>query len=392
MKFAFVSYYLPPTWGGQTIMVYRLLQSVKPDDYCLISRQNYDMDESEGNYSRRLPAKYYHLPPDAQITRGYRFGLSKVRETLNIPRAVLSRAGRIAEIVRQENCRAIVACTGEVLDLPAAYLASRMVGVPFYAYLFDYYSYQSLDPKERFFARRFEPIFLKGAAGIIVPNEFLRDELKERYGVEATVIYNPCDISEYERLPGHDFNSDGGEIRLVYTGAIYEAHFDAFRNLIAAINMLGRPDVKLHLYSASPVNWKHEGIYGPVVGHGHQEMSAIPRIQREADILFLPLAFESPYPTLIKTSATSKMGEYLAARQPTLVHAPRESFVAWYFRHHQCGLVVDKSDPAQLAQGIEQILNDASLRQRFSANAWERARSDYSVEVSQAKFAELLGV
>jgi glycosyltransferase involved in cell wall biosynthesis len=120
-------------------------------------------------------------------------------------------------------------------------------------------------------------------------------------------------------------------------------------------------------------------------------MSSVPHIQREADILFLPLAFESPYePVLINTSSTSKLGEYLAARQPILVHAPKASFVSWYFRRNECGLVVDESDPAKLARGIEQILSDESLRQKLSENAWERAQTDFSVAAAQDAFDELL--
>jgi len=392
MKFAFISHVLPPYWGGQTIMVYRLLQGLKGEDYCLLSGQDHLGEAHQGNHSRRLPAPYYHLSPGVQITRGNRYGLWRVRESLNVPLGLASRIRRIAKIARRESCHAVVACSGDLLDLPAGYLASRLVGIPFYAYIFDYYSYQSLNPIDRFFARWFEPFVLKGAAGVIVPNEVLRDELSERYGAKSTVIRNPCDLTEYESLPAHTPSVEG-EVRIVYTGAVYDAHYDAFRNLIAAINLLSRPNLKLHLYSAATIDWEREGIHGPVVHHGHQQMSSVPSIQREADILFLPLAFESPYePVLINTSSTSKLGEYLAARQPILVHAPKDSFVSWYFRRHECGLVVDESDPAKLAEGIEQILSDASLRQKLSVNAWERAQTDFSVAAAQSAFDDLLSL
>ena len=398
MKFAFISHLLPPTWGGQTIMIYRVLQGVSPEDYCLISPHNYEAEAFTGVYTWRLPARYHQLAPDAQLTRGYRFGLARARAAANVPLGLVSRARRIAAIVRREQCRAVVACTGSLLDLPAGYLASRMAGVPFYAYLFDYYSYQSTDPVESFYARRFEPWVLKGAAGIIAPNEFLRDELRARYGVEATVIRNPCDLSGYEEpleggdaLDAGDAAGGGGEVEIVYTGAVYEAHYDAFRNLVAGVGQLGRPGVRLHLYSASPVDWEREGISGPaVVLHGHRAASEVPGIQRRADILFLPLAFRSPYPVLIRTSATSKLGEYLAARRPILVHAPPDSFISWYFREHGCGVVVDREDPAELARAVERLAGDAGLRREVSARAWERARTDFSVAASQAAFARLL--
>jgi glycosyltransferase involved in cell wall biosynthesis len=389
MKFALVSQILPPDWGGQTVMLCRVLEGLDAEDYCLISPRDYDPGTYRGNGARRLPARYHRLPPEPQLKRGHRFGLERARQAVNVPLGVLARARAVARIVRGEGARAVVACTGDLLSLPAGYLASRLAGVPFYAYLFDYYSYSCTDPLERRYARLFERAALRGAAGIISPNEFLSDELRSRYGVESVVIRNPCDLSDYEGLPEQSPSPDG--FRIVYTGAIYEAHYDAFRNLVRAINLLGRPGVKLHIYSASPIDWERQGIAGPVVRHGYRDMSAIPGIQREADLLFLPLAFESPYPVLIRTSATSKLGEYLASARPILVHAPADSFISWYFREHGCGLVVDRSEPAELARAIERAMDDEGLRRRIGERARERARADFSVGTAQDAFARLLG-
>lgn len=390
MKFALVSHVLPPSWSGQAVMIYRLLRDLDPDDYCLISRPHYDAEAYQNDYSGRLPGRYYLLPLEFQITRRSRPGLAKWRRRINILRVFL--LGRqIAAILKRENCDAVVACTGALLDPPASYLASRLVGVSFYPYMFDHYSCQWTEPILRFFARRFEPVLLKGAVGIIVPNEFLRDELHRRYGVEATVIHNPCDITEYEAVPNDISDGNGGDIKIVYTGDVYDAQYDAFRNLLSAIELLEQDRIKLHLYTAQSLHdLEGKGIRGPIVYHEHQALSAIPGIQRQADLLFLPLAFTSPFPEVIRTSAPGKMGEYLAARRPILVHAPPDSFVVWYFRHYECGLVVDQGDPTELAQAIERVLADEGLRQRLSERAWERARSDFSIPVAQSRFAGLM--
>ncbi|HLM58094.1 MAG TPA: glycosyltransferase family 4 protein [Pyrinomonadaceae bacterium] len=393
MKFALLSHILPPTWSGQTVMLYRILRGFDPGDYCLVSRVDYAPGAFQGGDEYRLPARYYHLPVDARLTRGSRFGLWRAREGLNVPVGVVSRARKVARIIRREGCGAVVACTGDLFDPPAAYLASRMAGVPFYFYVFDYYSEQNHNAVWQFYARRFEPFLMRGAKCVITHNELMRDELRRRYGAEVAVVYNPCDLSDYESPPEAGPVAHGGaEVRIVYTGAVYEAHYDAFRNLVGAIGRLTRPGVRLHLYSGSPVDWEAEGISGPVVRHGYQQMSAVPAIQRAADILFLPLAFESPYPVLINTSAPSKMGEYLAARRPVLVHAPKDSFLARYFREHECGLVVDESDPARLAEAVQRLIGDADLRRRLVENAWARAQADFSVGASREAFARALGL
>lgn len=392
MKIALISHRLPPSGSGQALVIYRMLQCLSPDSYCLISPERYDLDRPGDNYTHKLPGTYYHLPPPFRVTRGHRFGLSDLREGVNIPLAVAQHARRIAEIVKREKCDAVVACTGDVAHLPAGYLASRRAGLPFYAYIFDHYSYREWrNPAAAFWARRFEPWLMRNSAAVIAPNETLRDDLREQYGVEAAVIHNSFDISPYETGGGAPSSAHDGEIKIVYTGDIYEAHYDAFRNLVAAIASLARPEVKLHIYTDRPQNELDAlGVCGPVVRHPHHAMTEMPGVQMESDLLFLPLAFDSPYPDLVRTSATTKLGEYLAARRPVLVHAPPRSFIAQYFRRHECGLVVDRLDSSLLAREIERLLGDAELRATLAARAWERAWEDFDIEASRAKFWNLL--
>ncbi|HEV2707706.1 MAG TPA: glycosyltransferase [Pyrinomonadaceae bacterium] len=394
MKFALVSYVLPPSWSGQAMMLYRLLRDLPPERYCLVT-----LDEGGGHngqeFSERLPGRYHFLPPEFRLTRGHRFGGAQANILVGLVWQIAVRARRIARIVKEEKCEAIVGCSGghDFVYFPAAYLASRLAGVPFYAYLFDDYATQWISPLVRFVARRLEPFIMKGAQGIVAHSEFLRDELRERYGVESIVIHNPCDLSDYEKeLPPEQTDvDDAEETRIVYTGAISDGQFGALRNLLAAIERLGRPGVKLHLYTAqSPEYWGARGLRGAVVFHEHQTVFAIPAIQRRADLLFLGLAFDSPYPEHIKTASPGKTGEYLAARRPILVHAPPDSFVVWYFRTHDCGLVVDADDPEALARALARLLEDEELRGRLTEKAWQRARADFSTETAQAKFVRLL--
>ena len=112
--------------------------------------------------------------------------------------------------------------------------------------------------------------------------------------------------------------------------------------------------------------------------------------KKQADLLFLPLAFDTHFPDLVRTSAPGKTGEYLAARRPILVHVPADAFLAWYFQQHECGLVVTESDPAKLAQAMETILTDPGLRRRLAENAWGRAKSHFSISASQKAFSQLM--
>jgi glycosyltransferase involved in cell wall biosynthesis len=241
---------------------------------------------------------------------------------------------------------------------------------------------------------------MKGATGVITPNEFMQREVLRRHGVAAVVIRNACDLAPYEALARQrettlkQAKGDDGEVRIVYTGGVGALHFHAFRNLLAAIGSLGRKDVKLHLYAPQPQTViEAEGIKGPVVYHVHQPVAAMPVVQMEADVLFLPLAFKSGYSAdIVRTAAPGKIGEYLAARRPILVHAPADSFVAWYFRHYECGLVVDRDDPEELAGALSRLLSDRELCEQLTTRAWQRACDDFDLPRAQARFASVLGL
>ncbi len=392
MKFALVSNVLPPSESAHAAIIYRLLRDLDPETYCLLSSTDYT-NNTGPNYSERFPGKYYHLPPNFQFTRGYRFGLQSLREKVNLAIGVVLRSRTISRILKREKCDTVIICTGgrEILDFPAAYLASRLTGVRFYAYLLDQYSHMVSYVLGNSYLRHLESRILKGATRVIVPNEFLRDELRQRFNVEAVVIHNMCDLEPYEHAFENESN-ETGETQIVYTGGIGPLHYDAFRNLLTAIKLLERKNVRLHLYSPQPrKDIESEGIAGPnVVFHEHEPVSAMPGIQQRADILFLALALNSQHPDIVRTAMPGKMGEYLASGRPILVHAPADSFVASYFRDHECGLVVDETDPAQLARAIDSLLNNADLRKSLGARAHDRAKADFDQVKEKARFTELL--
>jgi glycosyltransferase involved in cell wall biosynthesis len=399
MKFAVLSAILPPSASGQTMVLYNLLKGFSGEDYCLISQEEYQERSPNNDFTELLPGRYCTLADETFLRRGERFGVPQRLGYAYIPLRIRSRARHIADILRREGCTALVGCTSgwDCLNLPAGYFACRELGIPFYAYMFDYYSKQWEGPmywgEGRYvrLARRLEAMVVKGSAGVIAPNEFLRDELKDRYHIEPTVIHNPCDLSRYPMTYQKRATDTSREARIVYTGDIYDAHFDAFSNLMQAIKLTGREDVKLHAYTIRPSEYLREhGIDGPIVLHPHAANDLMPQIQADADVLFLALAFRSPYPAGNRTAAPGKTGEYLAAGRPVLVHAPRDSFVAWYFRTNQCGLVVDEDDPQLLARELTKLLADESLQQRLVANALKCAGTDFALSAVREKFVKLL--
>lgn len=392
MKLALVSHVLPPSDSGQATVLYRLFKTLDPASYCLMSARRYENYCSAQDDTSRLSGKYYPLP-GWQLTRGSRYGLAVIRSILNLilmPFAIILRAWSIARVVRRDQCDALVSCSGDLIDLPAAYLASRWTSIPLAAYFFDDYTFQWLTPWTRFIAGKLERLIVQGALSVIVPNEFLSEEIFRRHGVRATIIRNPVETIAGDSLFPPRLRHDD-EIRIVYTGSVYEAHYDAFRNLLKAIERSGQTNLQLHVHTAQPAERLRRVLDSDrVVFHEHLPLSAMPALQQSADILFLPLSFGAGYPSmLIRTSAPGKMGEYLASGKPVLAHAPSDSFVSWYLKIHDAAYVVDQAEPACLMQAIDEILNRPELCARRRINALGLARSDFSITRARAVFLGL---
>lgn len=384
-RFALVSHVLPPEWSGQAVVIGRLLEGLDASQYCLVSLKDYST--FPGNFVARLPGKYYNLPPEWQV----RFLADRATATwVNLFAGALVRGFRIARLLVGSGCRTVISASGNLVDLPAAYVAACITGARFVPYLFDDFTYQWPLNAGRKEARLIEKIIFHKANAIIVPNEFLKREIEGRHpGADVRVVRNPTERPTTVAVrPGRGDRSRDATRIITYTGAIYHVNLSAFRNLVAAIELDGVPPTEIHLYTAQSSEWLEEqGIKGSrVVMRGHVPPEYVRKIQQQADVLFLGFAFDSAIPELVATSAPGKLGDYLATGVPILAHVPADSFVAWYLTEHKCGMVVSEDGPDALSRGIKMILTDPTLRRYLQKNAQERARKDFDPREAQAAF------
>jgi glycosyltransferase involved in cell wall biosynthesis len=93
------------------------------------------------------------------------------------------------------------------------------------------------------------------------------------------------------------------------------------------------------------------------------------RLQKECDLLYLPLGFDTPWKDEVRTVYPTKAVEYLVSETPILLHAPGDSYTAHEAREMGWALVVDRQDPAMLQQAIVRLLSDNALREKLRAAA-----------------------
>jgi glycosyltransferase involved in cell wall biosynthesis len=392
-KFALISHVLPPSPSGQAVVLYRILSEVNEDGYYLINtREDLTLGKNSMDERFRLQGQYYSLPPEPALNHPRSFVLSWIRKTINIFIKFYVRTRNILDILRCEpETSALIACTGDFVDIPAGFLVSRIYGIPFYAYIFDDYMYQFLGI-QRWFVKLTAPFIFRHSAGIIGPNEFICREYQRRYSVPPALVRNPCDKTELEKEPCIQTYGQKSRIKIIYTGAVYLANFGCFRNLIQAMESLQEYPLELHIFTAqTPEDLAREDIQSEKTFiHSHVPYSEVLEEQRTGDILFLPLAFESPIPEIIRTSAPGKLGEYLASGRPVLAHVPANSFVAYYLKKNQCGLVASENDPDNLKNHILKLINDEGFGRKITQYARQTAKLDFDPQIASEKLVDFV--
>jgi glycosyltransferase involved in cell wall biosynthesis len=384
-KFAVVSHTLPPSQNGQAVMLGRILKGIDPASFCLISTGVVNEPATEPARIRLAPSWRTPVPPIPLIRL--------LLEVLNAVLRLLHYSAALARSVREQRCNVLVACSGEAHELPGALLAARRARVAFVPYMFDWYACK-FDYMEgvrgkliRRAARWLEGPILRRAKSVIVTNQRLAEEYWQRYGVVATVVHNPTDLPVSHDVTGQA-TRDGPLI--CYFGAVYQAHYGAFRSLLQAMQMLPTTTT-LRLYTNdSRESLAAAGIAGAIEIVPRVPPERLPALMREADVLFLPLAFDSPFPQIIETASPGKLGDYLTSGRPILVNAPPKSFLAQYCRRHECGLVVDSPAPQQLASALQRLLHDKGLCKALCRNASDRVSIDFSIDENQRRFLKAL--
>jgi glycosyltransferase involved in cell wall biosynthesis len=148
-------------------------------------------------------------------------------------------------------------------------------------------------------------------------------------------------------------------------------------------------NLELYIPSASPV------IKKVILGQTNILLTsappgAMPQIQSQATLLFLPLAWNTKAPDIIATATPGKFTDYLASGRPMLIHAPDYAYVSRYGKENNLGLVVDQNSVDALAKAIRDFLADPAQGQKYIDNALRVFHQNHDAHKNAIKLTELL--
>jgi hypothetical protein len=118
----------------------------------------------------------------------------------------------------------------------------------------------------------------------------------------------------------------------------------------------------------------------------------MPKIQGAADLLFLPLSWNTKSQIIIDTATPGKLTDYLIAGRPMLVHAPSSSCVVRYTKEANCALVVDEDSPWKLQEVLEGFFenNPSEVGSQLVENAQALYHKNHDAQKNAELFRLLL--
>ncbi len=302
---------------------------------------------------------------------------------------LMTTTARLA--VKEQRASILLGISDHGPAIIATWIVARLTKRPYIIYLYDLYKGNNLTFIDRLFAACLESTIFRGAQTVIVTNEETEAYYRERYGqrTKLSVIHNSVFPEVYAQR--RQTYQPKPPYSILFTGHVYWAQEQSVLNLIQAMDQLTDIPVQLDLY----VPDASENIKALVHGRPNIKLqvaaqSEMPAIQGAATLLFLPLAWHTSSPAIIRTASPGKFTDYLAAGRPILVHAPDYAFVSRYVRKNQLGIVVDNNEVAALAKAIREFLADPVKGKAFVERSIALFEKEYDAKKNAEKLRTLL--
>ncbi|MBN2585370.1 glycosyltransferase [Patescibacteria group bacterium] len=416
-KILFMASYAPPAISGAAQNMYNLIEALPPESYYMMT-SFYNIDSTMLRLGRWLSGTYLfydrvgatkeQLQAQANQSqaptgrRGFATRLktairrSKAMGTLTgIPVIALQvidmvRCGRQA--IRERDVRLLVGFSDYGPTMISVYYIHRVTRLPFRLFMFDIYKGNDFFFPGNLIANWLEPRLMRAAQMIIVNNEGTRQFYIKRYGSwisdKLRLIHNSSDPAAYLAL--QTTYQPRPPYTILFTGSIYWPQIRSLQNLVRAVENITDLEIRIKLYAPHSADYLAAyNLTGPKIDVSVASPTEMAKLQSQADILFLPLSWETKSPGIIGTATPGKLTDYLVAGRPILIHSPEWSHLSQYAKANGFAEVVDQESIAALQTAIRRLLTDVGYAQELIAKAQRTFFANHTTEKNAAAFRSL---
>lgn len=355
-----ISRYFPPAIGGTPTVLKNLFRVFAPEDFFVLCAAARSPETSEFSYQARIV--------DFPLSWRRSFRRLLIPLYLFLMPAIWYQLRRIKKTWRPSQ---VLVIYPDPFFAVAGYLFACWAGLPYVLYFHDLFEEAQIKPSrviQRLLAGIFEKRMIQGSEKFLVVSEGLRDFYEAKYGAKSVVVPHSIDPGIVQASPSVERTAPG-PVKIVYTGGVYDNQRDALVTFVRALHA-AHFSFTLTIVSRMPRKCFDDlGILGSddnvVFLKDRREVF---ELQRQADMLYLPLAFRSPSPWEVKTSIPTKFFEYAASMRPVFVHCPPDSSLARFCREKEIGEVCVSEDRQAILAAVKKILGagvDVAKHRRF---------------------------
>lgn len=254
--------------------------------------------------------------------------------------------------------------------------AAKRVGVPMVGYTSDdnyslrQYSWSPLFWIDRFIKRRLFKKVVDRCELLYVITETQRKEYDGYFGKgKCKILYKG---GNFERIiPDVSVHKP---LIFLYTGNLGAGRWETLARIAAGVNKVnsGGVKAKLEIYSATSLSNKiisRLNIPGSSEFKGAVVSSAIKPLQRNADVLIHVEPFKKTERYKARLSFSTKIVDYMEAAKCILAVGWKETGGIEYLMANNAACCI--TNPHEIDTVLEQLVQDAGLRQRYAINAYE---------------------
>jgi len=411
-KVLIVSSWAPPKIGGAQNL-YNVFSNINYGDYAILTSSK-NFDGENGKFGTKLECNYYFYDSKVENSetstketkKKYYYLIKKFPFIFKILKNIFSflkffvfnlkLINKInkdgAKIVKDKKIDLLIGLSNVETNLFSTFILSKKTDKPYVIYLFDLYYGNQLSFPYNILAKFTEPIIFRNAKHILVTNDATKDYYIKKYRNEEkySIIYNCVSPDVYVLNFPETQKNTAHKTNIVFTGNIYWAQESALNNLL---NFASQTKLNLNvtIYCPNPpLNLvdKYKNIDN--IKFTSASQSEMPKIQSEADILFLPLSWNTEAPDIIKTASPGKLTDYLIAGRPILIHAPDYSFIAQYAKENNFAEVVDKEDSNLLENAIQRLTEDKEYSDKLVENAKKTFYKNHNAYTNAEKITNII--
>jgi glycosyltransferase involved in cell wall biosynthesis len=237
---------------------------------------------------------------------------------------------------------------------------------------------------------------VRGAALCLGICPAMCEEFSTRYGRPFQSFSNALDLDVWDAHARRSW-TPGRPFQLLYSGSIVpNAQLASLSDACQAVSELSSEGLAVELVIRSP--WYLVERFRPELGKSPSVRFEAPteteRTAREiaaADVLLLPVNFDSESARFVRLSNPTKLPAYLASATPILAYGPKGVDQIDRARKDGWGHVVSERGVPLLKEAIRRLAGDEALRERLGRRGHAVAHRDHDAAIVRTRFQAALG-